>query len=129
VLAKLLFENLFQTRLPFAPEDQHQLLGEFLAAWVSFERMTADLGQRKAGELTTLGGRVRPPLVAINEMVKVGIFSRDDAEEIDRLRRIRNEVVHGVADYKSVVNRDVIKRLEAVTRKYQAVADAAPVDV
>jgi hypothetical protein len=128
-LAKLLFESLFQTQLTFAPEDQHQLLGEFLASWVAFERMTAELSQKKASELTTLGGRVRPPLMAINEMVRAGIFKHEDAAEIERLRRIRNEVVHGMVDYKTVINRQVIGKLEAITSKYQAVADAAQVDV
>lgn len=128
-LAKLLFESLFQAQLTFAPEDQHQLLGEFLASWVAFERMTAELSHKKSGELTTLAGRVRPPFAAINEMVRAGIFEREDAEEIDRLRRIRNEVVHGMVDYKSVIDRRVISKLDAITGKYQAVADATQVDV
>ena len=128
-LAKLLFENLFETQLVFASEDQHQLLGEFLAAWVSFERMTAELSKIKAEELTTLGGRPRPPLMAINEMARVGIFESADVEEIIRLRRIRNEVVHGIVDYKTVVNRNVVKGLEAITAKYQTVVDASSVDV
>lgn len=128
-LAKLLFESLFQTQLTFAPEDQHQLLGEFLASWVAFERMTAELSQKNSSKLSTLGGRVRPPLMAINEMVRAGIFEREDAAEIDRLRGIRNEVVHGMVDYKTVINRQVIGKLEAITSKYQAVADAAQVDV
>jgi len=124
-LAKLLFESLFEAQLAFAPEDQHQLLGEFLAAWVAFERMTAELSKANADKLTTLGGRTRPPMMAMNEMLRVGIFEPAEAKDIDELRRLRNEVVHGMVDYKAVVNRKVIERLERITAKYQRTLDAA----
>lgn len=118
-LAKLLFESLFDTQLSFAPEDQHQLLGEFLAAWVSFERMLAEMVTINSINLATTGGLARPPFMAIRDMVKVGIIESKDANEIEELRRIRNEAVHGIVDYKTVVNRKVIQRLEHVTQKYQ----------
>lgn len=125
-LAKLLFKGLFETELAFAPEDQHQMLGEFLAAWVAFERLTADLSRRHAGKLSTLGGRSRPPLMDMSEMLRVGVFDATEAKEIDELRRLRNEVVHGIVDYKTVVSRKVIQRLERITQKYQKVINAAP---
>ncbi|MES2937840.1 MAG: hypothetical protein V4864_09160 [Pseudomonadota bacterium] len=125
-LAKLLFEGLFDTTLAFDPEDQHQLLGEFLAAWVAFERTTASLSKANADKLSTLGGRTRPPMMAMNEMMKVGVFDAGDAKEIDELRRLRNEVVHGMVDYKTAVSRKAITRLERITHKYQKVLDALP---
>lgn len=125
-LAKLLFEGLFGTKLTFDPEDQHQLLGEFLAAWVTFERMTAELSKANAAKLTTLGGRPRPPMLAMNEMLKVGIFEAADAKDIDELRRLRNEVVHGMVDYKQAVSRKSIQRLERITGKYQKLLNAMP---
>lgn len=123
-LAKLLFENLFEEELVFSAEDQHQLLGEFLASWVAFERLTAELSRQNADKLTTLAGRMRPPLIAMNEMLRIGVFDLSDAKEIEELRRIRNEVVHGMADYKVAVNRKVIQRLEKVTAKYQRIASS-----
>lgn len=126
-LAKILFESLFDEPLSFAPEDQHQLLGEFLAAWVAFERVIADLSKQNVAKLSTLAGRTRPPLMAVGEMVRAGIFEPAEAKEIDELRRIRNEVVHGMVDYKTVVNRNVIHRLEKITHKYQQhVANSSP---
>jgi hypothetical protein len=124
-LAKLLFENLFAEALSFPPEDQHQLLGEFLASWVAFERMTAELGKLNSDKLSTLGGRIRPPLVAMNEMLRAGVFESIDAKEIEDLRRIRNEVIHGMADYKVAVNREVIQRLEKITSKYQRIVNSS----
>ena len=102
------------------------MLGEFLAVWVSFERMIAQLSKLNAVKLTTLGGRTRPPLMAMGEMVRVGVFESAEAKEIEELRRIRNEVVHGMVDYKTVVNRKVIQRLEKITEKYQHVLDSSP---
>ena len=124
-LAKLLFESLFGETLSFLPEDQHQLLGEFLASWVAFERMTAELGKQNSDKLATLGGRIRQPLMAMNEMLRAGVFDPSDAKEIDELRRIRNEVVHGMADYKVAVNRKIIQRLEKVTSKYQRIVNSS----
>lgn len=125
-IAKLLFESLFKEQLFFAPEDQHQMLGEFLAAWVAFERMIAELSKLNPAKLTTFSGRTRPPLMAMGEMVRIGVFEPAEAKEIDELRKIRNEVVHGMVDYKTVVNRKVIQRLEKITEKYQHVLDASP---
>jgi len=125
-LAKLLFEGVFETQLAFDAEDQHQLLGEFLAAWVTFERMTAELSKANADKLSTLAGRTRPPLMAMNEMLRVGVFDPTDARDIEELRRLRNEVVHGVVDYKTAVNRKAIQRLERITTKYQKLLDAKP---
>lgn len=45
---------------------------------------------------------------------------------LDDLRRIRNEVVHGMVDYKTVVDRKVIQRLERITEKYQQMLDSSP---
>ena len=73
-----------------------------------------------------LGGRTRPPLMAMNEMLRVGVFDAADANEIDELRRLRNDVVHGMVDYKSAVNRKEINRLERITAKYQDVLDSTP---
>jgi hypothetical protein len=59
-------------------------------------------------------------------MVRAGIFEPAGAREIEELRMIRHEVVHGMVDYKTVVNRKVIQRLEKITAKYQGIIDAAP---
>jgi uncharacterized protein YutE (UPF0331/DUF86 family) len=123
-LAKLLFESLFEEQLSFPPEDdQHQLLGEFLAAWVAFERMVAALSKLNKDKLSTLHGRTRPPLVAVGEMLRAGVFEAVEVKDIEELRILRNDVVHGMVDYKTVVNRKVIERLTKITEKYQRQVD------
>ena len=118
-LAKLLFESLFETVLSFETEDQHQLLGEFLASWVAFERVIAEVSLQHIDKLSTLGGRPRPPMMAINELIKQGVFKPSDAKEIGELRRLRNEVVHGIVDHKTAVNKPAIQRLQRITEKLQ----------
>jgi hypothetical protein len=58
-LAKLLFKNLFGDDLPVADEDKHRLLGQFLAAWVDFERLVASLSEKNIDRMSTLKGRSR----------------------------------------------------------------------
>jgi hypothetical protein len=118
-LAKLLFESLFDTTLSFEPEDQHQLLGEFLASWVEFERIISLLSKVHIDKISSLRGKPRPPLMAMNELLQVGIFDSSEAKEIDILRRLRNDVVHGVVDYKTAINKKDIRKLQQITEKYQ----------
>ena len=118
-LAKLLFKNLFGDSLDVAPEDQHERLGAFLAAWVDFERTIGQLSQVHVDKISTLRGTPRPPLAAVRELIAAGVFNEKDAAVIDRLRRLRNEVVHGIVDYNVAVTEAAIKELRAVTDKYR----------
>jgi hypothetical protein len=119
-LAKVLYNNLFGDSLEVAPEDEHQKLGAFLAAWVDFERMIGGLSRKHIEKLSTLRGDPRPPLHAIRELSSAGVFSKTDEMAIDELRRLRNEVIHGTRDYKSAVTDSAIKRLRELTDRYSA---------
>jgi hypothetical protein len=127
-LAKLLFESLFDTVLSFEAEDQHQLLGEFLASWVVFERVVAEVSLLHIDKLSTLGGRPRLPMMAINELIRQGVFKPKEAAEIVDLRKLRNEVVHGIVDHKTAVNKQAIKRLQDITEKLQSSLEASSKD-
>ena len=128
-LAKLLFESLFDTKLSFEAEDQHQLLGEFLASWVVFERVVAEVSLLHIDKLATLGGRPRLPMMAINELIRQGVFKPKEVDEIVDLRKLRNEVVHGIVDHKTAVNKHAIKRLQDITEKLQSSLAASSKDV
>jgi hypothetical protein len=118
-LAKLLFESLFEAELAFETEDQHQLLGEFLASWVTFERLIAEVSLQQNDNHSTGCSRPRPPMMEINELIKQKVFNPSDVKEIDALRRLRNEVVHGIVDHKTAVNKATIQRLQHITQKIQ----------
>jgi hypothetical protein len=117
-LAKLLFRNLFGDDLSVAPEDEHRLLGQFLAAWVDFEKLVASLSEKNIDRMSTLRGRPRPPMMAVNELLRLNVFSVQDAEKIEELRRLRNEVVHGILDFRQVISRQTVADLRLIVDRY-----------
>ena len=59
-------------------------------------------------------------MMAINELIRQGVFKPKEAKEIEDLRGLRNQVVHGIVDHKTSVNKPAIKRLQDITEKLQA---------
>lgn len=119
-LAKLLYGNLFGEELPVVYEyqDEHQLLGEFIAAWVEFEKLVAALSHNNMDMLAITKGRPRPPILAVNELIKLKVFSEQDAQTIHYTRKLRNEVVHGVNDFHDAITPKLIKDLRNIIDKY-----------
>ncbi|MEQ9109115.1 MAG: hypothetical protein RLN84_00995 [Rhodospirillaceae bacterium] len=123
-LAKLLFMNLFGETLDVEPQDRHEVLGAFLSAWVDFERVLAALSHLHIDKLTTLAGRPRPPLHALRELIEAGVIRHEDAEAINGLRRLRNDVVHGVVDHNTALTIAEISKLRDITKKYRPEPDS-----
>lgn len=117
-LAKLLFKNLFSDDLPVDSEDEHRLLGQFLAAWVDFERLVASLSEKNIDRMSTLKGRPRAPIIAVNELLRLDVFSEQDTEKIEKFRRLRNEVVHGTLDFRKVISRQTVADLRLIVDRY-----------
>src|SRR5262249_1590062 len=112
-------KNLFGESLEVAPADEHKRLGAFLAAWVDFEREIAKLSRQHIDKVTTLRGDPRPPIMVVRELIQAGVFAAEDATAIEELRLLRNEVVHGMADYKTAITDKAIKQLREITNKYR----------
>jgi hypothetical protein len=117
-LAKLLFKNLFGDNLPVAPEDEHRLLGQFLAAWVDFEKLIASLSEKNIDHMSLLRGKPRPPIMAIRELLRLDIFSEQDSSKIEELRQLRNEVIHGGKDFRVAISSQTITDLRAIVERY-----------
>jgi hypothetical protein len=47
------------------------------------------------------------------------VVSDSELAEIEAIRRIRNEVIHGVADHKTTLTRSMIERLRAFIKLIQ----------
>ena len=62
--------------------------GEFIPAWILLEALLRDL---------SLSSKPVPPAVAIRRLVKSGILSPVQQEELAIMRELRNRVVHGMA--------------------------------
>lgn len=118
-LARILFRNLFDCELTLPAQDTHERLGGFLAAWVEFEKVLARLSEKNREKLSTLKGRPRPPLMALRELVSTGVIEKEDGEAVERLRRIRNEAVHGIRDYEEIITPEEIRLLTGLVQKYE----------
>jgi ppGpp synthetase/RelA/SpoT-type nucleotidyltranferase len=73
----------------WAPQasDAHEALGYFMSQWIEFERTV---------RVRTRGGERGPPVPSPLNLVRAGIIDRATAERLEPIRRLRNEVVHGV---------------------------------
>jgi hypothetical protein len=115
-LANILFANLFGFRLVEPEEDSTVILGNFIQAWVDFEKTLADAASRL--EVDTRGRPVMS-LQVVQVLANEGLVSRAELEEINQIRKIRNEVVHGVTSYKDTLQPEMAKRLTSITNELQ----------
>lgn len=111
-----MFVNLFGFRLVEPEEDKTVILGEFMQAWVSFEKRLAD-----AASMLGVDTHGRPilPLQAAEVLAREGLISRIEQDEINQLRQTRNQVVHGVLNYKDTLNPGIVERLVSITNELQ----------
>jgi hypothetical protein len=114
-LAKTLFAALFGAPLIEDRTKEDELLGDFMAAWINFERALQGL----AVSVEDKHSIRRSPVDVLQFLLQTNQVSKADFTEINQLRRIRNEVVHGVADYKQAITKDVINRLRHYTRELE----------
>jgi hypothetical protein len=88
------------------------------AVWVDFEKLIASLSEKNIDRMSTLCGRPRPPMIAVRELLSLNGFSPQDAEKIEELRKLRNEVVHGAVDFRRAISRQTVKELRSIVNKY-----------
>ena len=116
-LANVLFNNLFGYRLVEYENDSVELLGQFMAAWVNFEKVATNMA---LPFYVTSIERKLMPLDAVRQLNKEGAISSSELIEIDYLRKIRNEVVHGSTSYEKALKMEMVDRLKELTSKLQS---------
>ncbi|MGB2852956.1 MAG: hypothetical protein WBC55_00770 [Dehalococcoidia bacterium] len=116
-LAKLLFGNLFGFDLQIKEGEGTDILGAFMAAWVTFEQVAGALITKLGHPEVTL--RRISTLLAGRELAAQGLIDRSTAQEIEQLRMIRNQVVHGVGDYKAILRPEMVERVKAITQQLE----------
>lgn len=78
----------------------HEEMGRFLAAWIAFERANQD---RAAKSISPSSSQIKYlPIMRLVE--SSGVYEASEISEIDRIRRLRNTLVHGVS---SIDSRDL----------------------
>ena len=112
-LANLMFQNLFGYELVQTQGKRTDLLGEFMALWVKFESALRDLASTHS-----LTGQVHPSMIEVLKFLEgAALLTPHEKRELDNMRRLRNEVVHGAADYHEVITKDVVLRLRQLIEK------------
>lgn len=115
-LAKVLFSNLFGFELIESKSSKQDLLGSFITEWVSLERILV----RLAAPLHKLPtGRQMIPLDAVKQLFQAGIISKSESDEINQLRKSRNEVVHGMVDFQTSLTPDLIERVRDLSSELE----------
>ncbi len=115
-LARLLFKNLFNSELDVDDvSGKEQLLGAFLAAWVKWDQAFGKLRSQ------LYPGQERLPLLNPGELAQRGLVTTDLAEQISKLRKLRNGVVHGDKDAIERLQRRDIDEIVSVTSKVEEV--------
>lgn len=107
-LAAALFSSLFGEKLHLRPTGSMVQFGNFLDAWVAIEKAIAR------------NSRQAIPIVdarTMSELVESGKLSTEDVKTLQSLRRIRNQVVHGMADPVEVLSAEVVDSANKLSRK------------
>jgi len=73
------------------PTPQLEALNLFMSRWIAFETLTRRIIQSRSSEFSGIRFNL-----AADTLVKLGIVPNENRSEFERIRRIRNAIVHGV---------------------------------
>jgi uncharacterized protein YutE (UPF0331/DUF86 family) len=59
-------------------------------------------------------------MMAIRELLRLNIFSEQDAAKIEELRQLRNKVMHGGVDFRSAISRQTVADVRGIVERYSA---------
>jgi len=91
-------------------------LGEFMLAWLDFEKVLSDAALALKIDMR---GRAFMPLQVAEALSRQGFISPIELNEINQTRKIRNEVVHGILNYKEILKPDMVKKLQSLSDEMQ----------
>jgi len=109
-LANLLFENLFGEKLIEPDDHVINLLGEFMAAWIEFEKIVKPFPY---GEKPNSFHYINTPEI----LNKNGIISNEEFIKYNEIREIRNKVVHGLINPEDIIDTAKIEFIKSLTKK------------
>jgi len=111
-LAQVLFHNLFGCRLSVEKPAPTYRLGAYINNWVTIEK---SLNRLAVLTFENMPKGSKPNLATIPHFLwRDGTIEKSTADELETMRMIRNEVVHGQVDYNEVITEELLQRLENV---------------
>jgi ppGpp synthetase/RelA/SpoT-type nucleotidyltranferase len=85
--------------------DVHEAIGQFLQAWIYFERRVRDVAAPERGRLSPIS----------RLFSSIGGHDQETRMELEQLRRIRNNLVHGIESSDSRYLREAARQLKAIS--------------
>ena len=119
-LANVLFRNLFGSELVERRSVQSELVGEFITAWVELERGLRELASRNS----LLGSEPSGTLDMMRFLQRANLIDLHEMNEINGLRKIRNEVVHGDGNWQSMLTSQVVERVRYFAKRFASDEEA-----
>jgi hypothetical protein len=110
-LAQLLFLRLFGFAIQVEKPDQTEIVGNFVTAWSNLYRVLESVARDRFPDTNLRGATAIIP-----EMMEHGLLDQQTIQEIQTLRRLRNNVVHGDT---SGLTPDSVARLNELTSLIQ----------
>jgi len=113
-LANLLFSNLFGQKLVERLSPESELVGEFMMSWSALER-----GLRETASTTSMLG-AGPTRIGdvVRSARDLGLLDPKEIAELDKLRQLRNMVVHGAGDWKTELSPAVVRRVREFAERF-----------
>lgn len=114
-LANLLFRNLFGYLLVDRISPRSDLLGRFMDSWLTLEHSLRELADRHSLTGFRPGGMIE----VLRFLADASLLSEDELRQLNLLRQIRNQVVHGAVDAEDVLTKEVLAEVNALARKFK----------
>lgn len=114
--ARLLFRRLFGFDIEVEKPSNTQLVGNFVTAWSNLYQLLEALARTKFPDQELRGTSSLVP-----ELSAEGYLDANTVEEIRKLRKVRNNVVHGNI---KELNKGLVQRVDEVAKQLQAKLDA-----
>lgn len=114
-IANALFHNLFGFQLVHRVTPRTDNLGEFMSAWTTIERGLRNL----ARENSPVDKRPSGLLDMIRLIQVAGQLPSQELKELEQLRKIRNEVVHGNQSFQDALTSDVMEKARTYARRFE----------
>jgi len=109
-LSNLLFENLFGEKLIKSNELSINLLGDFMSAWISYEKVVKPFPY---GNTANSFHYINTPEI----LNKNGAISNNELRKINNIKNIRNKVVHGLVNPEDVITAEIIEYIKEITKR------------
>jgi len=107
-LAKLLFKNLFGFYLIETHTKYSEFLGDFMEAWLLLEESLFSIAQ----DHSATGFHKKSVIEVLKYLYHGGLIPKEEYRKIEYYRKLRNDIVHGIIDYKDVLTQKVIKEIK-----------------